>query len=121
MKHLHTITHIDIPAPDLDKAMAFYSKVFDWGIELVTAEHYAFFRIGNTGAGGGLDASLVPATEKTGPQLTIDVENIEQALQMIEEHGGSIYQEKTEIPGGHGFYAVFTDPNHNYIQLHSRA
>ena len=45
MKHLHTITHIDIPAPDLDKAIEFYSKVFDWGIEVVTVEHYAFFRI----------------------------------------------------------------------------
>ena len=81
MKHLHTITHIDIPAPDLDKAIGFYSKVFDWGIEVVTIDHYAFFRIGNTGAGGGLDASLVPAIEKTGPQLTIDVENIEETLE----------------------------------------
>ena len=121
MKHLHTITHIEIPAPDLNKAIEFYSKVFEWGIELVTVDHYAFFTIGNTGAGGGLDASLVPAIEKTGPQLTIDVDDIEQALEKIIENGGSVHQKKTAIPGGHGFYAIFTDPNDNYLQLHSRA
>lgn len=120
MNYLHTITHIEIPAPDLNKAIEFYSKVFGWGIEVVTVDHYAFFRIGNTGSGGGFDASLMPASEKTGPQLTIDVEDIETSLKMIEENGGSIIMEKTEIPGGHGFYSIFTDPNHNYIQLHSR-
>lgn len=121
MSYLHTITHIEIPAPDFTKALEFYSNVFEWGIELITVDHYAFFKIGNTGSGGGLDASLMPAPEKTGPQLTIDVENIETILARIEEHGGSIVEGKTEIPGGHGFYAIFTDPNKNYLQLHSRA
>jgi predicted enzyme related to lactoylglutathione lyase len=27
---------------------------------------------------------------------------------------------KTEIEGGHGFYASFRDPNGNYLQIHSR-
>lgn len=119
MKHIHTITHIEIPAPNLKVAMEFYSKVFEWNIELVTADHYAFFTIGHIGSGGGLDASLMPAGKKTGPQLTIDVENIEKAIEMIKEHGGTLVQGKTEIPG-HGFYCIFTDPNHNYLQLHSR-
>jgi predicted enzyme related to lactoylglutathione lyase len=120
MNYLHTITHIEIPAPDLQKAIDFYSKVFDWGIEIVTIDHYAFFTIGNTGSGGGFDASLMPAPEKTGPQLTIDVENMEAAMKKIKENGGNIVMDKTEIPGGHGFYCIFTDPNHNHLQLHSR-
>lgn len=120
MEYLHTITHVEIPAPDLNKAIEFYSKIFGWGIELVTADHYAFFTIGNTGSGGALDASLMPAPEQTGPQLTIDVENIDLTLEKIKAMGGSIALDKTEIPGGHGFYAVFTDPNHNFLQLHSR-
>lgn len=120
MNYLHTITHIEIPAPDLNKAIAFYSEIFEWGIEVVTVDHYAFFTIGNTGAGGAFDASLMPAAENIGPQLTIDVENIDDTLQKIKNNGGTVTLEKTEIPGGHGFYAVFTDPNHNYLQLHSR-
>ena len=120
MNYIYTITHIDIPAPDLDKAITFYNAVFQWNIEVVTPDHYAFFRIRNTGSGGGLDASLMPAPDKTGPQLVIDVENIDMVLSTIESNGGKIHQPKTEIPGGHGFYAVFTDPNGNFLQLHSR-
>ena len=120
MNYLHTITHIEIPAPDLDKAALFYTALFDWHIEIVTPEHYAFFRIGNTGSGGGLDASLMPAPDKIGPQLVIDVENIDEMLKKIEDNGGKLHHPKTEIPGGHGFYAVFADPNGNFLQLHSR-
>ena len=119
MENLHTISHIEIPAPDFRKAIEFYTNVFRWGIELVTVDHYAFFKIGNTGTGGAFDASLMPASEKTGMQIVIDVEDMEQILREIENQGGQIVMEKTEIPGGHGFYAVFKDPNGNYLQLHS--
>lgn len=120
MNFLHAITHIEIPAPDFNKAVEFYSEVFNWGIEVVTVDHYAFFTIGNTGSGGGLDASLMPAPEKTGPQLVIDVEDMEASIKKIEEYGGMLISGKTEIPGGHGYYCVFSDPNNNYLQLHSR-
>ncbi len=119
MEHLHTISHIEIPAPDFTKAIAFYTKVFRWGIELVTVDHYAFFTIGNTGSGGAFDSSLMPAPEKTGMQIVIDVDDIEQIMREIENQGGEIVMGKTEIPGGHGFYCVFKDPNNNYLQLHS--
>lgn len=120
MDYPYTITHIEIPAPDFNKAVEFYSEVFNWGIEVVTVDHYAFFTIGNTGAGGGLDASLVAAPAKTGPQLVINVDDIDSMLNKIQAGGGTILTPKQEIPGGHGFYCEFTDPNQNYLQLHSR-
>jgi predicted enzyme related to lactoylglutathione lyase len=119
MEHLHTISHIEIPAPDFTKAIDFYTNVFRWGVELVTVDHYAFFTIGNTGSGGAFDASLMPAPEKTGAQIVIDVDDIEQIAREIEFQGGEIITGKTEIGGSHGFYAVFKDPNGNYMQLHS--
>jgi len=120
MDFLHTITHIEIPAPDFNKAVEFYSSVFNWGIEVVTVDMYAFFTIGNTGAGGGLDASLMPAPENTGPQLVIDVDDMEAVSRKIEDNAGEITMDRTEIPGGHGFYLKFKDPNGNFLQLHSR-
>lgn len=120
MEHIHTISHIEIPAPNFTAAVEFYSEVFNWGVELVTVDHYAFFTIGNTGKGGSLDASLMPAPEKTGPQLVIDVNDIEETLKSIEIKGGRMVTGKTEIPGGHGFYAVFKDPNDNFMQIHAR-
>lgn len=120
MKQNNTITHIEIPAPDLTKAIAFYTTVLNWKIELIAENSYAFFFIGDTNTGGGLDASLQPAPEKCGPQIVIDVESIEQALDRIKAEGGSVTLEKTGIEGGHGFYAAFQDPNGNHLQLHCR-
>lgn len=117
-EYYHTIRHIEIPAPDFTAAIEFYTNVFRWGIELVTVDHYAFFTIGDTQTGGAFDSSLMPAPEKTGPQLVIDVEDIEKTLREIEFNGGETIRPKTEIPGGHGFYAVFKDVNGNYMQLH---
>jgi len=120
MQHTHTITHIEIPAPRFTEAIEFYSAVFGWEIELVTVDHYAYFRIGNSGSGGAIDSSLLPAAYKTGAQLTIDTDNIGNTLSLIKKHGGEVIEKRTEIPGGHGFYAIFTDPNGNYLQLYSR-
>lgn len=118
-KEDNTITHIEIPAPDLQKAIDFYSKVFNWEIQIVQPGVYAFFRIGKTNSGGGFDTSLKPAAERYGPQITVDVENIEAALQKIAENGGVITLPKTEIGEGHGFYACFRDTNGNYLQVHA--
>lgn len=120
MENNHTITHIEIPAPDLNKAIAFYSNLFKWQIQILPPGVYAFFRIGTTQSGGGFDTGLKPAEEKCGPQLTIDVDDISTKLEEIQNAGGKIILAKTEIPDGHGFYACFRDPNGNYLQLHSR-
>lgn len=118
MNKPHTISHIEIPAPDLGKAMHFYSNVFAWKIEVVQEGIYAYFIIGCTQTGGGFDASLKPAEDKCGPQITIDVEDINEALAKIKNYGGNVTMEKIEIEGGHGFYACFQDPNGNHLQIH---
>lgn len=116
----NTITHIEIPAPDLAKAIFFYSAIFNWNIHVMEKGKYAFFVIGETRTGGGLNAELRVAGENQGPQIVIDVEDIEQTLEHINRSGGNTTIPKTEIPGGKGFFAGFTDPNGNHIQLHSR-
>jgi hypothetical protein len=120
MQSSNTITHIEIPAPDLQKIMDFYSKVFKWEVEKMPDETYAMFRIGDTGTGGGFDTSIKPAGEKVGPGIVIDVENISLKLEEIEKAGGKVIRSKTEIPGGYGFYARFQDNSGNYLQIHSK-
>jgi predicted enzyme related to lactoylglutathione lyase len=120
MENNHTITHIELPAPDLEKAVDFYSKLFNWQIQIQPQGDYAFFMIGSTQSGGGFNTSLKPAEEKSGPQITIDVDDVAIKLAEVEKAGGKTILGKTEIPGGHGFYACFRDPNGNYLQLHSR-
>jgi len=115
----NTITHIELPAPDLAKAIEFYSSVFDWEIQIVRPGSYAYFIIEKNKSGGGLDASLRPAEEGCGPQVVIDVDDIDDTLRKIGEKGGIVTMHKTAIDGGHGFYACFRDINKNHLQIHS--
>lgn len=117
----NTITHIEIPAPDLELAIHFYSTIFNWTVQVLQSGESAFFRIGATNSGGSFETNLRPAVERTGPQLTIDVADIGTTLELIEKNGGVTILPKTAIAGDHGFYACFKDPNGNYLQLHSRS
>ncbi|HEY3250948.1 MAG TPA: VOC family protein [Ignavibacteria bacterium] len=111
----NTITHIEIPANNMKGITNFYSKVFGW--QIIFDERYSLFRIGKSNTGGGFDAALKPAAEKTGPGLVINVEDIPAKLEDIKAAGGKVVQEKTEIGGGHGFYARFTDCCGNPMQV----
>jgi len=53
----HTISHIEIPAPDLERAIAFYANIFMWKVQIMEVGKYAFFRIGDTTSGA---ASMQP-------------------------------------------------------------
>jgi uncharacterized protein len=118
MENNHSITHIEIPSPDLNKAVEFYGKVFGWETQVMPDGKYAMFKTGEK-SGGGFDANTTPAPEKTGPGLVINVGDINAKLEEIRKAGGKVFQEKTEIGGGFGYYARFIDPNGNHMQLHS--
>ena len=109
---LGAICHVEIPAPDLDKAMSFYRVLFGWKMELL-GETYAMFQDG--GMGGGLDKDMT--VSDGGMNLYITVEDIPKKLGEVVEHGGAVVKDETEIGGGYGFYALFKDPNGNRLGL----
>lgn len=47
----NNITHIEIPAPDLGKSTEFYSALFNWKIQVVHENMYAFFMSGDGKSG----------------------------------------------------------------------
>lgn len=115
----HNITHFEIPSPDLQKAISFYEIVFGWKSQAMSDGKYAVFTIGDTRFGGGFDTNTIPADKGVGPGLVINVDDIPFVIEKIKNAGGTITQEKTEIPG-YGFYARFQDPNGNHMQIYSK-
>jgi len=111
------ICYVEIPAPDMEKARAFYSAVFGWKIEK-TSERYMMFETSEEGLSGGFSAEY-PASV-TGPVLYLQVADINGVLQAINENGGSTMTPKKSI-GEWGFYAWFKDPNGNRVGLWSRS
>jgi predicted enzyme related to lactoylglutathione lyase len=111
------IVHIEIPAPDLEKAAEFYSKVFGWKVDMEPEMDYALWSPGEEGVGGGFAKSDKPATE--GVLLHIGVEDIEAKLREIEAAGGKTVTSKTKISDEYGYYAEFTDVFGNKLGLWS--
>ena len=114
----HKIVHMEIPMTDLNKAIDFYEKIFDWEIALQTGyEDYAFFRDAEDGIGGAFQKSDNPLEVA---MIYISVDDIPKILTDIEKAGGKRIQEKTKISDEQGYYAIFEDTCGNQMGLWSK-
>jgi predicted enzyme related to lactoylglutathione lyase len=104
------IVHLEIPAPDIAAAKAFYGRVFGWTFQTLH-ERYEFFDAGNLA--GAFDADKKPSRE--GTVIAVMAADVATKLRDAEAAGGTILQEATVIPGGMGSYGYFADPAGNRI------
>ncbi|HEX2754471.1 MAG TPA: VOC family protein [Candidatus Limnocylindrales bacterium] len=108
------INHIEFPADDPERAMAFYSAVAGWEFSAMDGfDEYWVFRSGE-GYGGAVGKRGV----STGPVLRdyIEVNSIDDALAAGERTGGTVKEAKSEI-AGMGWFAVLIDPEGTEIGL----
>lgn len=115
-KPVCAVCHIEVPAPDLAKAMRFYGEVFGWEIGEQLGPNYCIWHAGDLG--GGFSADMAPCDD--GMNVVLGVEDIPAKLEEIAKAGGAVVKGKTEIGGGYGFYALFKDPNGNRLGLWSK-
>lgn len=109
------ITHIDIPADDLERAQHFYGGLFGWRIaEVPGFEGYPMWQAPNKISGGGLarrDESL------TSPRSYVEVDSIDEVLARAEELGGEVVMAKAPISET-SWWAVLKDTEGNQIGLY---
>ncbi len=103
-----------IPAPDLPKARAFYSKVFHFEISDYSRT-FSVFKAANIS--GGFDSDLEPSEKSLSFSITVD--DIDQTLNKIVQNGGTVVKEKYSLGPGNGYCARFSDPNGNILELYS--
>jgi uncharacterized protein len=108
--------HIVVPAPDLEKAKAFYQRVFGWRVHAnVPGSKYWFFESGNVG--GAFNGNTRPAAGSV--VLVLRVDDMEAAITRIREHGGTVTQEPSAIgKADRGRDAYFLDPNGNEMGIY---
>jgi predicted enzyme related to lactoylglutathione lyase len=109
------IVHIEIPTENARRSGEFYEKLFGWHIEHDEQMDYTMWDP-HEGPGGGF--SQLDENVKVGDVLLyVNSEDIEADLKMVEQLGGKVLAQKSEIPNT-GWYAVFQDPTGNTIALH---
>ena len=111
----------EIPVTDLDRAIAFYNKVFN--TELKRCETgpnpMATFPTSNQ---EGVAGHLYPgkaASEGTGPTIHLaSPDGLEDTLKRVKEAGGQVASDIISIPAGRFAYCL--DPDQNSIGVFSR-
>lgn len=105
------VTHFELPTSDSAASRKFYESVFGWqftkwgdgGME------YWLIKTGETGT-PGIDGGLGgAANDLKGTVNTVEVDNIDEALQKAEALGGQVIMPKDEIPGV-GLLAYVREP-----------
>ena len=115
---MNRFTHFELATGNLEKTAAFYREVFGWKVEkwagpveywLVTSGD-----VSTPGINGGL---MEVGGGFNGTINTIEVEDIDSAIEKVLANGGEIALEKQPIPGV-GYQAYFKDNSGILVGLH---
>lgn len=117
------VVHFEVPFDDKERAHRFYSEVFGWQITELPDLHYSIVQTGPVDdegfpaekgyVGGGMLKRESPTDR---PVVTIGVDDIDEALAHIEEHGGMTLLGRQSV-GEMGWAAYFKDVEGNLMGL----
>jgi predicted enzyme related to lactoylglutathione lyase len=101
--------HIELNTTDVDKAKAFYGKLFDWQLkdELIGDLNYTMVGVG-TGTGGGIMKNPMPGVPSFWLAY-VNVDDIGAATAKAKELGAKIVRDVTEV-GDMGWLSIIQDP-----------
>ena len=120
------VGHFEIPADDPGRARRFYTDVFGWKMNEMSGMEYTMVSTGPVDEkgmprtpgyiGGGIGKRGGPLAH---PVVTVIVDDIAEAEQRIEAHGGTILQRKRPVgDGSMGYTAYFKDSEGNVVGLY---
>ena len=121
------VVHFEIPADDMERAKRFYQSAFGW--QLTTMPGMDYTMVGTVASNdqgtptepGAINGGMFQRQEpRTTPIVTVDVADIDKALETITSLGGLVALGKQDVMGM-GFTAYFTDTEGNLMGLWQNA
>ena len=112
------VIHIELPARDLDRAIAFHERVFAVTLERETVDGLAmaFFPTVGVGAGAALVMGDTYLPTLDGVQISVGADDISATLARAESAGAVVLYPVTDV-GVYGHVAEFADSEGNRIAL----
>ncbi len=107
------VIHFELPADDPDRAVAFYSGVFNWKIEKWAGpEDYWLITTGSA-TQPGIDGAITRRQEPLSTVInSIDVPSVDDFVNKIVDNGGRVVLPKMPVPGvGYVAYCQDTEGN----------
>jgi predicted enzyme related to lactoylglutathione lyase len=117
----NAINWFEIPCEDLDRAADFYEKILGEKMNRAAGDDpMAMFASDPSGTGGTLVKRSLQRPGRAGTMVYLNCDgDLDGVLARIPAAGGLILFPKTEVPGGHGYFACVRDSEGNHIGLHS--
>jgi uncharacterized protein len=105
----NAFVHVELNTTDVDKAKAFYGKLFEWKLEDVSMGDmvYTMINVGK-GTGGGMMKHPMPGAPSAWLAY-VQVDDIAAATEKARSLGATIIREVTEVPGA-GWLSILLDP-----------
>jgi uncharacterized protein len=123
---MDSVMHFEIPVQDVNRASEFYKKNFGWDINDIPEMEYHTLTTTETGKDrmpkqiGAINGGMMMRSNKIkSPVITINVADIDKAIEKVKASGGSILIGKTTV-GKIGYSAYFKDSEGNIMGLFQR-
>jgi hypothetical protein len=111
------IGHVDYRCTNLERTGRFYGALFGWKFRPFGKDHLLFHGPGYCGGGFQRVKSRRAVGAGASPTVYIETKSIDRLLKKARRLRGRVAEPKTEIPG-HGWCAVFLDPDGNRVGLY---
>jgi len=119
------VVHFEVPYDDGDRARAFYGAAFGWQLVPMPDMDYTIVMTGPTDEQAGptepgfINGGMFERSDQfpaTGPNLVIEVDDVDDQLAKVTEAGGTVLTPRTAV-GDMGFTGYFSDTEGNVIGL----
>ena len=121
------VVHFEIPADDIERARDFYREAFGWNVSPMPEMDYTMLGTtptderGMPAEPGSINGGMMRRQDPlTTPVVTVDVDDIDKALERIGSLGGSTVIPRQAV-GDMGFVAYFRDCEGNLLGLWQNA
>ena len=112
----HNIVWFEIPADNVERAKAFYGKLFGWKIKTIPGMK-DYLHIDTGGADASPDGGMMKRQgPQHGPTNYIGVPSVDKFVAKVLKLGGKVCMPKTAVPNM-GFFAVCQDTENNMFAI----
>jgi uncharacterized protein len=117
----NAINWFEIPCEDLDRAAAFYERILGEKMNRMSGDDpMAIFASDPKGTTGTLVKRNLQRPGRAGTMVYLNCDgDLDGVLLRLPAAGGLVLVPKTEVAGGHGYFACIRDSEGNHIGLHS--
>jgi predicted enzyme related to lactoylglutathione lyase len=111
----HPVAFFEVVSPDHERAQKFYAELFGWSVDADPS--MGGYGLVDTGAGEDAIGGGIGPEDEPRTRIYIRVPDLDAALDRADQLGGARLVPPTDLPGGYGRFAIFTDPDGNQVGL----